>query len=146
MSRTSVILAVLMVVGSLLPRAEAGQRLSAGRYHTCGVLATGAVKCWGDNSEGQSTPPAGVFRSVSAGAGHMCGVLESGAVKCWGFDVDGQSRPPSGVFRSVSAGGNHTCGVLESGAVKCWGRNKDLYGKKTVGQATPPPGIRIAAD
>ena len=36
--------------------------VSARALHTCGVLVdTGAVKCWGDNEEGQSSPPGGTF-------------------------------------------------------------------------------------
>jgi alpha-tubulin suppressor-like RCC1 family protein len=34
--------------------------VSAGDDHTCGVLESGDVKCWGNNSFGQSTPPPGL--------------------------------------------------------------------------------------
>ena len=108
--------------------------VSAGYYHTCGVRDTGAVVCWGNDDDGQSTPPADTLVSVSAGisAGgfHTCETRTTGAVVCWGLDGDGQSTPPTGVFASVSAGGYHTCGVRASGAVECWGWDSD-------GQATP---------
>ena len=78
--------------------------VSAGGDHTCGILDTGAVACWGLDADGQSTPPAGTFTEVSAGADHTCGILDTGAVACWGLDADGQSTPPAGSFTAVSAG------------------------------------------
>jgi len=125
--RAVILVGQMVVVGCLLPRAEAGQRLSAGVHHTCGVLESGAVKCWGFDGSGRLRVPAGAYRSVASGVHHTCGVLESGAVKCWGSDDYGQLRAPGGAYRSVSAGSYHTCGVLESGAVKCWGEDK--YGR-----------------
>ena len=76
--------------------------LSVAGGHTCGVIATGAVYCWGVNTEGQlgtatdldcgvrcSTIPVAVaggltFQSVSAGNFHTCGVTANGAAYCWG--------------------------------------------------------------
>ncbi len=111
--------------------------VSAGGDHTCGLLETGAVQCWGDNDNDQSTPPTGVFTEVSAGRYHTCGLLETGAVQCWGWDRHGQSTPPTGTFTAVSAGGYHACGLLETGAVQCWGDDLD-------GQSTPPTGTFTA--
>ena len=93
---------------------EGSVSVSAGGAHACWVRATGAVACWGDDSEGQSSPPGGGFASVSAGGMHTCGVRESGVAVCWGGSSDGQSLPPGDRFASVSAGGTHTCGLLES--------------------------------
>ena len=67
--------------------------VSAGYHHTCGLLETGAVQCWGLDNFDQSTPPTGTFTAVSAGGLHTCGLLETGAVQCWGFDKYGQSTP-----------------------------------------------------
>ena len=65
--------------------------------HTCAVLSTGGLKCWGPNAGGrlgdgtvsnQPTPVAvqgltvGVT-GVSAGPSHTCVVTSAGAVKCW---------------------------------------------------------------
>ena len=111
-----------------------GTRLSAGLFHTCGLLRdTGAVQCWGADDFGQSTPPAGSFVSVSAGNWHTCGVRDTGAVECWGNDRSGRSTPPADSFVSVSAGGSHTCGVRDTGAVECWGSDAN-------GRSTPPAG------
>ena len=107
--------------------------VSSGGDHTCGILDTGAMACWGLDDEGQSAPPAGTFTTVSAGADHTCGILDTGAVACWGLDDEGQSMPPAGTFTMVSAGVDHTCGILDTGAVACWGLDDE-------GQSTPPAG------
>ena len=118
---------------SVEPSAGTFTMVSAGADHTCGILDTGAVACWGLNDEGQSAPPAGTFTMVSSGAEHTCGILDTGAVKCWGLDDEGRSTPPAGAFTMVSAGGEHTCGILDTGTVACWGLDDE-------GQSTPPAG------
>ena len=42
--------------------------VTAGIYHTCGLKTDGTLACWGDNSDGQSTPPAGTFTQVAGGS------------------------------------------------------------------------------
>jgi len=58
------------------------------------VTTSGTVVCWGDNENGQASPPAGTFSQVSAGGFHSCGVTTSGAVECWGNNEEGQASPP----------------------------------------------------
>jgi len=114
--------------------------LSAGENHTCRILDTGAVGCWGDDNYRQSSPPAGTFVSVSAGDRHTCGIRPTGTVECWGASVGAignflgyESNSPAGTFTSISAGNAYTCGVRPTGAVECWGYDGH-------GQASPPPG------
>ncbi len=114
--------------------------LSAGENHTCRILDTGAVGCWGDDNYHQSSPPPGTFVSVSAGDRHTCGIRPTGTVECWGASVGAignflgyESNSPSGTFTSISAGNAYTCGVRPTGAVECWGYNAH-------GQASPPAG------
>ncbi|MBK6848892.1 MAG: hypothetical protein IPG96_15620 [Proteobacteria bacterium] len=44
---------------------------------------SGSVTCWGDNSNGEATPPPLQFRSVSAGNGFSCGIKLDGRLACW---------------------------------------------------------------
>jgi alpha-tubulin suppressor-like RCC1 family protein len=147
--------------------------ISAGYYQTCALLNTGAVKCWGGNSNGQlgngtttqSTTPVDVTGlssgvvAISSGGMHNCALLNTGAVKCWGSNTNGQlgngtttqSTTPvdvtglsSGVS-SISVGYQHNCALTNTGALKCWGYN--LYGQigdGTITQRNTPvdvPGI-----
>ena len=112
-------------------------QVTAGGEHSCALLATGEVICWGDGTYGQRDVPPGRYRSVTAGELHACAIRDSGEVVCWGGDsgwrVDESVDAPPGTYRSASAGDWHTCAVSERGAAVCWGTN-------TWGEANPPPG------
>ncbi len=89
--------------------------VAAGGYHTCALLADGAVSCWGQNRWGQlgdgtrtsrsmAGPVAGLAgpaRSLAVGAAYTCALLRSGAVQCWGSNEMGElgqgfdDRPPA---------------------------------------------------
>ena len=139
------------------------KQLSLGHQHTCALLTTGAVRCWGRGTAGRlgygdtknigvSEAPAsagdvdlgGTALQISAGAEHTCALLDTGSVRCWGDGRTGalgyadsahigdNESPASagdvevgGEVQQISAGGNHTCALLTTGAVRCWGRAKD---------------------
>ncbi|MCX7177083.1 MAG: hypothetical protein NT159_24815 [Proteobacteria bacterium] len=123
--------------------------ISTGLSHSCVLLSSGAVQCWGDNSFGQlgngsitsSNSPLAVTGitnaiALSAGSYHACAVLVTGSVQCWGYNAQGQlgngtkvdSSSPVTVASisnaiAVSAGEYHTCALRSSGGVQCWGSN-----------------------
>ena len=123
-----------MSVTIMAVESEGFVSVGAGSRHTCGVRDTGEVECWGNDTAGQSTPPAGNFFSVSAGGSHTCGVRDTGEVECWGYSAYGPRGAPRGTFVSFSAGADHTCGVRDTGEVECWGDDQH-------GESTPPRGI-----
>jgi len=77
--------------------------ISAGYYHTCGLLVDSSVRCWGDNRYGQlgdnsttnreiPTAVSGITSAtaISSGDYHTCAVLADQSVKCWGYNNYGQ--------------------------------------------------------
>lgn len=76
--------------------------VDAGARHTCAIVASGAVFCWGDNNFFQTGRPAGsdvlvpglahggVAVALSAGDGTTCVVLADRRVQCWGLNHRGQ--------------------------------------------------------
>jgi alpha-tubulin suppressor-like RCC1 family protein len=95
--------------------------LSAGFQHTCALMDTGSVRCWGLYHVG--SPQGGDAR---------------------------QSRTPVAVpgllsgVTAIAAGRDHTCVLTTQGGVRCWGSN--LYGQlgnsslaQTDARATPVP-------
>jgi alpha-tubulin suppressor-like RCC1 family protein len=102
-------------MGDSLPHVDLGAdkaaAIAAGWGHTCALLKGGAVKCWGDNLEGQ---------------------LGAGDQKNRGDDPGemGNALPPVALGTgkkavAITAGYAHTCALLQGGAVKCWGWNHD---------------------
>jgi alpha-tubulin suppressor-like RCC1 family protein len=146
----------------LVPGLSGVVGVSAGVNHTCAVLSTGSVECWGDNifgelgdgtTTGRASPTVvtgvGGAVSVSAGAAHTCAVLATGGVECWGDNSFGELGDGTTTNRSspvavagitnataVSAGFNFTCAVLTTGAVDCWGSN--AAGQLGIGSNTGP--------
>ncbi len=91
-------------------------RLTAGRYHTCGVTGEGVAYCWGMDTYGQ------------LGDGNqlldICG-LES----CSHVPVAVDTLPITGEksIVHIDAGHDHTCASTGEGASYCWGR--DTHGQ-----------------
>jgi alpha-tubulin suppressor-like RCC1 family protein len=78
--------------------------VDAGGYHTCALISGGAVRCWGNNMEGElgnglmsnstlATTVNGLTGDVlviAAGTTHTCALLSAGSVTCWGQNLAGQ--------------------------------------------------------
>ncbi|EDM81589.1 regulator of chromosome condensation, RCC1 [Plesiocystis pacifica SIR-1] len=79
--------------------------VSSGRFHTCARMGDGAVRCWGQGSNGAT----GYASTDSIGDNEPASA--AGEVDIGGDAID------------IDAGYTHTCAVLEGGDVVCWGAN-----------------------
>jgi hypothetical protein len=107
--------------------------LDAGNYNGCAIATDGTIRCWGEDSWGNSpdlkTASASSFRQVSTGEHFAsCALRWDGEVECFGQNTFGAApATKSGVngdFAQVSVGSLHACGLIVGGAfVECWGTN-----------------------
>ena len=119
--------------------------ISAGRYHTCALEASGEVKCWGENQLGQlgdgipriRMTPADVMglssevSMISVGTADACALTSAGNLTCWGIHFwsgDGTSEFSLPVslanidadVRALTVGSDPLiCILTSSGGVKC---------------------------
>lgn len=121
--------------------------VAVGDWHTCALMEAGTVKCWGDNTRGQTgvsggsecgvvedicqlTPVevmglGGEVQAVAA-RGNSCAVMVDGGIQCWGST--GNETPTEieglgGAAQTVVIGNGHMCALMAGGGVKCWGFN-----------------------
>ena len=81
--------------------------VSAGWEHTCVILSSGKVKCWGFGLDGR----------LGRNNNHLIGDED---------DEMGDNLPTVDLgdgrtAKAISAGGQHTCVILDNDKVKCWG-------------------------
>lgn len=77
--------------------------------HTCAILDTGDVRCWGSGGQGK------------LGYGNTANVGDNETPGAVGTVDLGVGRTAS----AISAGGEHTCAILDDGTVRCWGRGAE---------------------
>jgi len=96
-------------MGDALPAVELGEKaraISAGHYHTCAILESGNVKCWGDGTSGK---------------------LGLGSSDNWGDKMGDMAKLPYVYLSpghkaiSVMANVEHTCVVQDDFVIRCWG-------------------------
>ena len=112
----ALLLALLLAGGAPAEQASQPDSPHAGgldvdAYHSCALLPSGAVRCWGHEVSGQlglagsstigddETPaaagpvdlgPGRTARAVATGVFHSCALLDDGSVRCWGYGTSGQ--------------------------------------------------------
>ena len=139
--------------------------VAAGSAHTCALLDSGFVYCWGENSQGQLGDGTTTDRvrptlvkglnavtAIDAGAANTCALSTLGAPFCWGDNAKGQIGDNTTTNRTtitwvhyllnikaISVGGTHVCVVTEANAAKCWGDNSqgELGDGGTTNQKVP---------
>ena len=85
------------------PNGDTVQAIATGNSHTCALMKTGSVRCWGNNYDGQlgygttadrSAPPTtevlGGVQAIAAGREHTCALMSTSGVRCWGDNWYGQ--------------------------------------------------------
>jgi hypothetical protein len=123
-------------------------QIATGSQHSCALLDSGAIKCWGRNDFGQlgigdavhrgvsvdqmgDALPAlnlgGATKAIAAGQHHSCALLSDGKITCWGLNDAGQlgrgdtvnvGDTPNPSFSAVELG-SHSAVAIELGAHSC---------------------------
>lgn len=81
----------------VVPGVSGVREIAVGRRHICALHGDGAVRCWGDDAEGQLGPAAsgrsaspvvvpglGEVVHIDAGEATTCALDKGGEVRCWG--------------------------------------------------------------
>jgi len=101
-------------MGPLLPAVDLGPGrsaavLAAGITHTCAILDSGQVKCWGENNFGKlGLGDTGIRGDVPGEMGAALPPVDLG---------------PGRTALRLALGHFHSCAILDNGQVKCWGTN-----------------------
>ncbi len=87
---------------------HSAKSLVLGRHHTCAILDTDQVKCWGYNANGQLGYDDTTNRGNVLGSMAALGYVNLG---------------PGRTAKQLTAGNFKTCAILDNDQVKCWGQN-----------------------
>jgi alpha-tubulin suppressor-like RCC1 family protein len=78
--------------------------IAAGYVHTCALLATGNIKCWGYNANGQL----GIGNNIDSSIP---------------IEITGGALAGKTVTQIAAGAGVHTCALLSDATIACWGGN-----------------------
>ena len=155
---------------------ETAVGIELGEDHSCALLESGSIKCWGNNDQKQVAPtgsthnePIGVTlpegrtaRDISLGRDFSCALLDDDSLVCWGQNNTGElgvgdttDRPnPTAVTFSSNktavafeSGFEQSCAILNDGSLVCWGDNN--IGQLGVGDTTDrnvPASVNLGTD
>jgi hypothetical protein len=105
------------------------QQVACGRNFNCGLLATGAVSCWGDVPEDLPATLPGPFSQISAGSYEcdvrgctsggrtLCALSPDGGADCRGAPLGADL--PAGNFFAIDTSGNDVCLLAPDGKAHC---------------------------
>ncbi len=154
-------------------RAVAVIAASPAEDHTCALLSSGSVRCFGENLYGElgsgqtsrlsAIPVSSGFQRpavvVASGIGFTCAVLNDNSVQCLGRGDRGQLgngeyaqslvpvtvRLPEGMsIRSLATKYAHICALTTEGRLWCWGANSDgQLGDGTTDDASVPVEVPV---
>jgi alpha-tubulin suppressor-like RCC1 family protein len=140
-------------------------QVSAGGEHTCAVISTNQVECWGNNTFGgeigdgtlvNRTLPTLVIgltsgvQQISEGDVVGCALTQTLGAACWG-EADGNDfnlhdtavavAGLSGGLAQLAAGFDVACALSTSESLECWGNNQfgEVGNGTDTPQATPVP-------
>lgn len=143
--------------------------VALGDLHSCARKTDGTMRCWGDDTQGQTggggANDGGVVDAprpitqvtdaidIASGQNHSCATRKSGKVVCWGYNLDGQLGNGETASRRltpvdvddltgvtyVAAGGNFSCAIRSGGAVSCWGGNGSGQLGTGISASSPVP-------
>jgi len=106
-----------------VPLPEPALAITVGWVHSCVLLASHDVACWGWNGDGQ------------LGAGDTEDLMDEPGEQPSAVFLDGATAT------SIAAGGKHTCAITSTGAVRCWGDNSaGQLGDGTTSDRLAAPG------
>lgn len=118
------VIAAALLLNACNPPLLPVKQISAGRAHACALDSNiDGLRCWGDNSRGQTSVPTLTSpRFVAAGGDVSCAIANS-VVQCWGSNDDALLEVPAlSSPTAVAVGDRHACAITSSG-VTCWGDN-----------------------
>ncbi len=111
----------------------AAVQIAAGGAHTCALLATGKLRCWGLASSGQ------------LGYKNLLNIGDNEAPAAAG---DVKMLDPLDVVTKIVLGNIHTCALLADGAIRCWGNgvNGNLGYESSSSLGDDPADVSLPVD